>query len=303
MNLADFDNDGVQDLLVTGAPEVANLRLAFGARTGFSTAAAITLPDGPWGHTSGAVRAGFQGAEVQPVVVADFNNDGKIDIFAAERKVAWQDNQTVFTDLAIQVLINQGSRRFVDVTAPDYNNLGNRYYFSLVPIDVNNDGFLDVVGSYEALVPNTFKAVFATTFFLNDGTGRFQPVDGSQVLAVTTTPSNGERWNLGAFVPTLITPQRIEGIVADSVGINCAACTGLNIYKVVGNGSLGTGPNFADAAKLGVAGFNEFFYLNEHPEVSAAVERGEYKSGLEHFLIEGRAQGYAIHAPNARDRQ
>jgi hypothetical protein len=104
-------------------------------------------------------------------------------------------------------------------------------------------------------------------------------------------------------VPTRITPDRIEGIVAETVGINCAACTGLNVYKVVGNGSIGTGPSFVDSAKLGVAGFNEFFYLNEHPDGAAAVQRGEYRSGLEHYLVEGQARSYARHAPNARVRQ
>jgi hypothetical protein len=168
---------------------------------------------------------------------------------------------------------------------------------------VNNDGVLDVVGSYEQILPLTLKATFGTTFFLNDGTGRFQPVGGSRLLGATTTPSNGELWNLGSFVPTLITPQRIEGIVAESIGLNCRDCTGLNIYRVVGNGSIGTGPNFVNPATLGVAGFNEFFYLNQHPEVAAAMQRGEYRNGLEHYLVEGRAKGYAMHAPNVRDRR
>lgn len=302
MNLADLDKDGIQDLLVSGRPDLANNRLAFGARGGFTAAAVVTLPDGPWGHTP-TLTPSFQGAEVCPVVVADFNNDGLADIFASERKVVLQGNQPVFSDISIQVFINQGARTFVDVTAPDYVNLGDRFYNSLIPIDVNNDGFLDIVGLYEAILPATLKATFNTTFFLNDGTGRFQPVDGSRFLGVTTTPSNGELWNLGAFVPTVITPQRIEGIVAETVGLNCGNCTGLNLYKVVGNGSIGTGPNFADSAKLGVAGFNEFFYLNQHPEVAAAIQRGEYRSGLDHYLAEGSAKGYATHAPNARARR
>ena len=60
--------------------------------------------------------------------------------------------------------------------------------------------------------------------------------------------------------------------------------------------------NFANSARLGVPGFNEFYYLNQHPDVAAAVERGEYKSGLEHYLVEGRAKGFSMHAPNARVR-
>lgn len=319
MNLADFDGDGKQDLLVSGQQGQTNITIVFGASAGFSkVTTALKLPDGPWGHFDpGAKPPAAQGAEVQPIVVADFNNDGRPDIFAAERKVveyqpgAFNDTTdpdyanlhakggTVYSDDSFQVLINQGSRRFVDVTAPNYVNFGSRTYFALLPVDINNDGFVDIVGGYQDSL-TIFKSVWSTTFFLNDGTGRFQPVDGSQLLGVTTTPSNGQIWNLGSFVPTVVTPQRIEGIVAETVGINCGACTGLNIYKVVGNGSIGTGPNFVDSAKLGVAGFNEFFYLNQHPEVAAAVQRGEYRSGLEHYVVEGRAKGYAMHAPNAR---
>jgi hypothetical protein len=322
MNLADFDLDGKQDILSSGQQNAPNIRIAFGSTGGFSTAGVVIPPDGPWGHYDPSARPPVaQGAEVQPIVVADFNNDGLPDIFASERKaVTYQagaftdtthpdyatlnkNGGTVYSDDSFQVLINQGARKFVDVTAPNYVNLGDRTYFSLLPVDINNDGFLDVIGSYEVILPVTNKALFATTFFLNDGTGRFQPVDGSKVLGVTTTPPNGDVWNLGSFVPTMVTPQRIEGIVAETVGINCAACTGLNLYKVVGNGSIGTGPNFADSVKLGVAGFNELFYLNEHPDVAAAVRRGEYRDGLEHYLVEGRASGYAMHAPNARVRQ
>jgi len=303
MNLADFDNDGFQDLLVSGRPDLPNHRLVFGSSAGFTAANVLTLPDGPWGHKPSPQHPSPTGAEVCPVAVADFNNDGLLDIFAAERKVEGPVKEPVFSDDSFQVFINQGMRRFIDVTAPDYINLGDRYYFTLTPIDVNNDGFLDIVGLYEKILNATFKATFGTTFFLNDGTGRFQPVDGSRLLGVTTTPSNGELWNLGSFLPTLITPDRIEGIVAESVGINCGNCTGLNVYKVVGNGSIGTGPNFADSARLGVPGFNELFYLNQHPEVAAAVQRGEYRSGLDHYQIEGRARGYAIHASNGRPRR
>src|SRR4030095_5714423 len=50
MNLADLDNDGKQDLLVSGQQNAPNIRLAFGASGGFSTAGVVIPPDGPWGH-------------------------------------------------------------------------------------------------------------------------------------------------------------------------------------------------------------------------------------------------------------
>ena len=316
MNLADLDSDGKQDLLVSGQQNADNIQLVFGGTGGFARATTVqVLPDGPWGHFSPDARPpAAQGAEVQPIVVADFNNDGLMDIFAAERKVveyqpgAFTDTTyadyenlhknggTVYSDDSFQVFINQGSRRFVDVTAPNYTNFGSRTYFSLLPVDINLDGFLDIVGEYTANTSLT-KLYSGTTFFLNDGTGRFQPVDSSKILAVTTTPPNGEVWNLGNFVPTVVTPGRIEGVVGEFIQ-SCGGC--FNVYKVVANGSIGTGPNFIDPARLGVPGFNEIFYLNQHPDVAAAVERGDYRSGLDHYLADGRAKGYAIHAPNAR---
>jgi len=67
----------------------------------------------------------------------------------------------------------------------------------------------------------------------------------------------------------------------------------------VANGSIGTGPNFVDPATLGVPGFNEFYYLNQHPDVAAAVRAGQFRSGLDHYLVAGASLGYEPHAPNA----
>src|SRR5437762_12815008 len=68
---------------------------------------------------------------------------------------------------------------------------------------------------------------------------------------------------------------------------------GLNIYKIVANGALGTGPNFARTP-----GFNEFYYLNHYPEAAAAVQAGQYRNGLDHYNAVGAARGYKPHAPN-----
>ena len=63
-------------------------------------------------------------------------------------------------------------------------------------------------------------------------------MDGVDFLAVTTSPPNGQRCNLGAFIPTVVTPGRIEGIVFEPVGgcgLGFCAATGVNLYKVVLN--------------------------------------------------------------------
>src|SRR5262249_56656113 len=79
---------------------------------------------------------------------------------------------------------------------------------------------------------------------------------------------------------------------------SCAA-PGLNLYKVVADGSIGTGPNFVDPAPLGAPGFNEFYYLRHYPDAAAAVQAGQYPTGLAHYLAVGKAKGYPPHAPLA----
>src|SRR5205823_5899601 len=145
------------------------------------------------------------------------------------------------------------------------------------------------VATYAADAPPGSTPQWGTTLFLNDGTGAFQLVDGAQFIGTTTTPPNGNRWGLGSFVPTVVSPGRTEGIVYHTVFGGQAV--GLNLFKVVANGALGTGPNFVDPATLGVPGFNEFFYLRHYPDAAAAVQAGQYTSGLAHYLAVGKARG------------
>lgn len=323
MVLDDFDKDGRQDLLVSGARWTPNLRILFGGAEGFSAAGLLELPDGPFGrapHESNAPVT--QGADVGPVVAADLNNDGLPDIFATDEQqftylpgaitdtneFDYEDIRanggTVTADSALQVFINRGARNFSDnAWASTVQNLGRVYYFSMVPVDLNNDGFLDIVGLY---VTKPYGQVlgtqWGTTLFLNDGTGAFQVVDGAQLLAAaTTTPSNGQQWSLGAFVPTMVNPQRTEGVVFESVGgcgLGFCATEGLNLYKVVAAGAIGTGPKFTDPAARGVPGFNEFYYLRHYADAAAAVQAGQYADGLAHYLAVGRAKGYLSRALN-----
>jgi len=276
MVIEDFDKDGRQDLLLGGAPipGTPNLRILFGDVAAYSLADLVQLPDGLFGHAISSDAPVVQTADLGPVVVTDLNNDGYPDIFAAEQQsITYQpgaitdtnepgyqeileNGGTVFDDTGIQVLLNQGKRAFTDVTSGSTaQNLGRIHYFSLIPVDINNDGFVDILGLYTTEAYGADKsAQSGTTVFLNDGTGAFQVIDGVQLLAaVTTTPSNGQEWNLGAFVPTVVNPQRTEGVVFESVGgcgVGFCPAVGLNLYKVAANGAIGTGPNFVNPASL-----------------------------------------------------
>src|SRR5262245_57870635 len=197
MALADFDRDGKLDLLVTGKDGNPNFQIVFAAANGFTAGTLIVLPDGPFGHTGGGPQpeGTVMTAEVSPVVTADFNNDGLQDIFAIIRKFTAGKTINDYTlgNSTYQVRLNEGSRRFADVSPSPYVDLGRVEYQNLMAADMNNDGFMDVVGTYATDPPLGEGPRWGTTLFLNDGTGAFQLVDGAKFIGVTTTPANGKQ--------------------------------------------------------------------------------------------------------------
>jgi VCBS repeat protein/fibronectin type III domain protein len=282
MNLADLDNDGRLDLLVGAAPPpcTPTFRILFGAAGGYTSAGLLQLPDGLFGlEHCATIFPVAQNVDVGPVIVADFNNDGLLDIFATEQQVLtyqpgvitdtnqWNYEEIrahggiVFANVALQMLINQGARRFVDVTsASTAQDLGRRGYYSLTPIDMNNDGFLDVVGLYGG----------GTTLFLNSGIAAFQIVDGTQAFG-----------NPGTFVPTVVRPGRTEGIFIESVG-GCGSGSCLpfrvNLYKVVANRAIGgtarSGPTSLTSSVAGSTLSLTWQPPSSAPPTSYVVEAG-----------------------------
>lgn len=216
-------------------------------------------------------------------------------------------------DAALQVFINKGAKNFVDYTqTTSIQNLGKRVYGGMMlPIDLNNDGFTDIVACYYTNPHHNddFGYSWGTTFFLNDGTGAFQVVEGTQLLPYFISGS-GKKQEIGSFLPTRVSTTRLEGLTFmslptstdQSLNYNArinATSLEVNVRKIVSSSSIGTGPNFANSASLGAPGFNEYYYLRNHPDVAAAVSAGKYPNGLAHYLAEGKAKGYEAFAPNA----
>lgn len=147
---ADFDNDGYVDVLGRGYFKTTQLSLNKGSRT-FENATKRsgleTLPSGG------------------PVAVADFNNDGLLDIFATGK---------LGKGGGTRLFLNKGKGVFVDATKNSglisKNGKGFRGNFGTASVaDFDNDGLVDLF----------FCEAKANRLFRNQGDGRFKELTSS----------------------------------------------------------------------------------------------------------------------------
>jgi hypothetical protein len=148
--------------------------------------------------------------------------------------------------------------------------------------DVNNDGHPDLVGfTGDATAFSGNKQIL-----LNDGTGRFSWMDTKSISTDQTS-----------FIPRFKVDDK--GNLSDLQGFFKLSLTGANSatldYQAL-SASISTGPGFSNPAAQGVAGFNETYYLNNHPDAAQAVAAGQYANGLDHYLKVGRALNYQAFA-------
>jgi len=154
VDLADFNGDGLMDVLVASAGTTAPMRVLLGDGSGMLTAATI-------------VTVGPNRKQAEP---GDVDGDGHIDIVS----------NISGSGLALRVYINDGSGSFdVGFTEPTGpGQIGQAPNRSLALGDVDGDGDLDAFG-----VGNNDDVLI---LYLNDGSGSFE-VGGTQPI-----PSGGQ---------------------------------------------------------------------------------------------------------------
>ena len=249
---ADFNRDGFDDVLISGSNTGRTNVILYGTKDGLDKNIpnlkttpnyknVNVLPEGPlsqswfeweWGGGVYPPKKVTKSAEVNSLVF-DFDGDGYPDIFSMSKEVDYFP-PGVFTDTASQfyssspkggiysngksqysTLKNTDGYKFIS-SAPLNSDLGKKYYANIVTFDVNNDGYMDVVGHYWTEVHNGINgdllgSVWGTTFFLNDGKGNFTVVDALDAfpqlaLRAFTTQSrpHDNRYNTGSIIPVTI---------------------------------------------------------------------------------------------------
>lgn len=159
----DTDNDGDQDILITGTQTDGQFIAAFYINNGSSFSLAPNAP--------------FPGVSLHSSTFADFNNDGKLDLLhiGASGGV-----------LIGHIYENTGSNNFILV---DSTTIAGSYSGSTVVSDFNGDNKLDIIttGTSFTLPIRAPKIYFNQTDVLSTN----ESIDEKLVLNVFPNPTNG----------------------------------------------------------------------------------------------------------------
>ncbi len=251
--LIDLENDGVDEVFVSGGLGQADAIYRYDGDEFINVSTEVSLPAKPSGVTYGAVsfdlddngytdlilsgnygvrwykrsESGFESIDLEvplnskssaaTTTIGDFDNDGDADIFVCA--YIYQDQmegQTIFKDSnygATSVLLkNNGDETFTDVTqAYGLDYVHNT--FQAVFVDVDKDGYLDLVVAYDTGELRTYK---------NDGGKRFvmkpNPITGTYAYLMGIAVgdyNNDDRIdfffsNTGSSVPTFLARGDLE---------------------------------------------------------------------------------------------
>ena len=162
VSLVDLDGDGHLDLLGRGGGDfwetAPNSAVYWGDGSG-------DYAKVPWTELPEPGDFRLHGSHL---VTKDIDGDSDLDIVSPSSTHDWEGGY-------IQVLINRGDRTFSDETEQrlaGQTGEDETYNTHLIPADINGDGCVDLVSSYEG-----FGTLYGSLLHLNDCSGSFAPIN------------------------------------------------------------------------------------------------------------------------------
>ncbi|UUC45508.1 T9SS type A sorting domain-containing protein [Flavobacterium cerinum] len=164
LNMADFDNDGDMDILVTGMYSSNNFAMA------------LYVNDGTGVFTRN-LQSGLEsyGMYLASVVVADLNGDGRKDIVTSSK------TSLTATGVNVRIFLNQGGGVFTHHPMPNITAILGK----VAVADVDNDGDQDllVAGSIQTSGGNPAIG-FRMELYYNDGNANFTMATGMPFIGI-----------------------------------------------------------------------------------------------------------------------
>jgi PKD repeat protein len=215
----------------------------------------------------------------------DIDYDGDQDIIISS--MIFSDEQPFSV---LQILVNKDGA-YVDETDNRLFNwlLSSASAHRLDFIDINGDEHIDILvsdhGQIEFIGSDLISGGLrsGSRVLLNDGTGHFVTVIHQQI--------NDSGDYLPSHIPSIDLEGKLRWTVIDAKGSEDIVVTTRQLDR-----KLFTGPNGINPALWGEQNFNEFYYLLYNDTARESIEKGDYSSGLEHYLFVGKELGLSSFA-------
>lgn len=228
----------------------------------------------------------------------DIDKDGDLDVLTTPQ-IFPGHGVSAAPKAATQVFENLGGR-FQEATDKFilYQSCDHYGAYHLSFIDINHDGHKDIItyahGAWASRVT-------ATQLLINTGDNHYIEADPNllgtyQASSFWSNPLQVSyvSQGVGTTIP-IVTDAGLQFVIESEIypGQQLNDKYSGMAWFSMDFGILYSGPAGINPAIYGAPGFSEAYYLSQHADVVAAVDAGLYESGLAHYLIKGKALGYA----------